>query len=155
MWQPSGLITPQSYCRVEEPYLTQLKMLGAYTIPRIDVQFAGTFQSIPGPVVQANVVYPSAVIAHVAGRPLSGTPPPRRSTSSRRPRSLATGSISWTSVSARFSSSDGREPRSTSTCSMRSTTTRLLTEKASFAVFRQPLSVLNPRLVKFSVNFDF
>jgi hypothetical protein len=31
----------------------------------------------------------------------------------------------------------------------------VLTENASFAVFRQPLLVLNPRLLKFSVNFDF
>ena len=31
----------------------------------------------------------------------------------------------------------------------------VLTENASFAVYRQPLSVLNPRLIKFSVNVDF
>jgi len=31
----------------------------------------------------------------------------------------------------------------------------VLTENASFAVFRQPIAVLNPRLVKFSVNLDF
>jgi len=31
----------------------------------------------------------------------------------------------------------------------------VLTENPSFALFRQPLSVLNPRLVKFSAQFDF
>jgi hypothetical protein len=31
----------------------------------------------------------------------------------------------------------------------------VLTENARFAAFRQPLSVLNPRLLKFSVNLDF
>jgi hypothetical protein len=30
-----------------------------------------------------------------------------------------------------------------------------LTENASFVAFRQPLLVLNPRLVKFTVNMDF
>ena len=30
-----------------------------------------------------------------------------------------------------------------------------LTENPSYAAFRQPLLVLNPRLVKFSVNVDF
>jgi hypothetical protein len=28
-------------------------------------------------------------------------------------------------------------------------------ENAAFALYRQPLTVLNPRLVKFSLNFDF
>jgi hypothetical protein len=31
----------------------------------------------------------------------------------------------------------------------------VLTENPSFALFRQPLSVLNPRLVKFSAQLDF
>ena len=30
-----------------------------------------------------------------------------------------------------------------------------LTENASYAAYRQPLLVLNPRLLKFSVNLDF
>ena len=152
---PSGLITPQSYCRVEEPYLTQLKMLGAYTIPRIDVQFAGTFQSIPGPVVQANVVYPSAVIATSLGRPLSGN--------------AATAQVNVIAPSSEFGDRLNQlDFRVGKILKFGKTRTALnvdlfnafndnavLTENASFAVFRQPLSVLNPRLVKFSVNFDF
>ena len=31
----------------------------------------------------------------------------------------------------------------------------ILTENSNFAVWRQPLSVLSARLLKFSVNFDF
>ena len=31
----------------------------------------------------------------------------------------------------------------------------VLTENSNFAVWRQPLSILNARLVKFSVNVDF
>ena len=46
-------------------------MLGAYTHPAHRRAVAGTFQSIPGPVV-AHVVYPSAVIAPSLGRPLAG-----------------------------------------------------------------------------------
>jgi hypothetical protein len=65
-----GVLNP--YSRVETPYLTQFKVLGACTIPRIDVQFAGTFQSIPGPQVVANNVYTSAQIAPSLGRPLAG-----------------------------------------------------------------------------------
>jgi hypothetical protein len=31
-----------------------MKALGSYVIPRIDVQISGTFQSLPGPIVEAN-----------------------------------------------------------------------------------------------------
>jgi hypothetical protein len=45
---------PLEYCRIESPFLTQVKLNGAYTIPKADVLVGATFQSIPGPVVQAN-----------------------------------------------------------------------------------------------------
>jgi hypothetical protein len=143
------------YCRVEEPYLTQLKALAAYTVPRVDVQLAATIQSIPGPVVNANVVYPSGVIAGTLGRPLSGN--------------VATAVVNAiptaTEYGDRLNQLDFRVGKI-----LRFARTRLalnvdlfnalnsnavLTENASFAVFRQPLSVLNPRLIKFSANVDF
>ena len=60
-------------CRVVEPFRTQIKGLGTYTIPKIDVQFSGTFQSRPGGQLSANWTVPSAVIAQTLGRPLSGS----------------------------------------------------------------------------------
>ena len=60
------------YCRQVTPYLTQVKLLGAYTIPRVDVQVSATFQSVPGPQLAANINFPSAAIAPSLGRPLSG-----------------------------------------------------------------------------------
>jgi Carboxypeptidase regulatory-like domain len=152
---PTGLITPQSYCRVEEPYLTQLKLVGAYIIPRIDVQFAATFQSIPGPVVQANTVYSSAVIATSLGRPLSGN--------------VATAQVNViapaTEYGDRLNQLDFRVGKILKFGRTRTALNvdifnalndnAVLTENPSYAVFRQPLSVLNPRLVKFSVNLNF
>jgi hypothetical protein len=52
-----------------------VKALGTYTIPRVDVQVSGTFQSVPGPAVAANYVVPNALIQSSLGRPLAGGAP--------------------------------------------------------------------------------
>src|SRR6185503_12505872 len=41
---PSSL----SSCHVEQALQTQLKVLGSYTVPKVDVQVGATYQSIPG-----------------------------------------------------------------------------------------------------------
>ena len=59
-------------------FLTQVKLLGTYTIPKVDVLVSATFQSLPGPQVTANYVATNAQIQPSLGRPLSGgaqTPP--------------------------------------------------------------------------------
>jgi hypothetical protein len=58
------------YCHTEEP-ATQFKMLGAYTIPRIDLQVSATLQSLPGPVLDANYTATSASIVPSLGRNLA------------------------------------------------------------------------------------
>lgn len=60
------------FCRQEQPFQTQVKGFGSYTIPRIDLQLSGAWQSTPGPEVQALYNAPNAVIAPVIGRPLAG-----------------------------------------------------------------------------------
>ena len=64
--------TPKSHCHVDTKFLTQVKLLGAYTITPIEVQVSGTFQSIPGPQIAANFVASSALVAQSLGRPLAG-----------------------------------------------------------------------------------
>jgi hypothetical protein len=60
------------FCHQQTPYLTQFKLLGTYTIPRVDVQFSTTFQSIPGPQISANLVVLNAAVAPSLGRNLAG-----------------------------------------------------------------------------------
>jgi hypothetical protein len=59
-----SLLNP--YCRTELPFQTQFKGLGAYTIPVIDVQLSGTFQSLPGGLLAANYAAPNAAVVRVA-----------------------------------------------------------------------------------------
>ena len=61
------------YCRVVEPYLTQIKGLATYTIPKVDIQVSGTWQSTPGPQLAANYVANNAVVSPSLGRNLSGS----------------------------------------------------------------------------------
>ena len=65
-----ALLNPN--CLQEPPFLTDFKGLGSYTIPVIDVQVSGTFQSLPGDELSANYNVPSATVALSLGRPLSG-----------------------------------------------------------------------------------
>ena len=49
-----------------------MKVQGAYTIPKIDVQVGVSFRSSPGPALAANAVVPNAAVRASLGRDLSG-----------------------------------------------------------------------------------
>jgi len=67
---PVGAPTPDDYCHVAQSLQTQTKLLGTYLIPKVDVQFAATFQNNPGYVLPANFNMPVSQIVGL-GRPLS------------------------------------------------------------------------------------
>ena len=58
-------------CHVETSLQTQVKFLGTYTVPKVDVQLAGTVVSSPGVELQANYVATNAVVQPSLGRPLT------------------------------------------------------------------------------------
>jgi hypothetical protein len=60
------------FCHQEQPWLTQVKALGTYTIPGVDVQLSGTFQGTPGPQLGGTLVVPNAQLQSSLGRSLSG-----------------------------------------------------------------------------------
>ena len=63
------------YCHVDSGFVTRFTALGTYTIPRIDVQVAGTLRSDPGVALVANYSVDTAVVAQSLGRPLSNNVP--------------------------------------------------------------------------------
>jgi hypothetical protein len=59
------------YCRVVEPYTTQIRGLATYIIPRVNVQVSGTWSSNPGPQLAANYTVTNAIAKLSLGRDLS------------------------------------------------------------------------------------
>jgi hypothetical protein len=66
----TGPLNP--YCDSTEAFQHQVKFVGSYTIPRIDVQASAAFQSFPGPQISASFTATNAIVSPSLGRPLSG-----------------------------------------------------------------------------------
>jgi hypothetical protein len=60
------------YCQTQTTFRTDVKFLGSYTIPRIDVLVSGTLQSVAGPQILADYIAPNALVAPALGRNLAG-----------------------------------------------------------------------------------
>jgi hypothetical protein len=80
----STVSTTSPYCHVEYGWLTQLRGLGSYTIPKIDAQVSAVFQSKPGALLSANYAMPAnpdparptlAPVSQFLGRAPSGNVP--------------------------------------------------------------------------------
>lgn len=69
---PYAVSLTSPYCSVTSNFLTQVKFLGTYNVPRIDVQVAATFRSLPGPAYTANYIATNAVVQPSLGRALAG-----------------------------------------------------------------------------------
>jgi carboxypeptidase family protein len=68
--EASGPSVSTDFCHIDSPWLASIKALGSYTLPG-DVRVAATWQSTPGRLLAAYVVYSSAQVAQSLGRPLS------------------------------------------------------------------------------------
>jgi hypothetical protein len=62
-------------CNIPGEFLTQVKLLGTYQVPKVDFQIAATYRSLPGANILANYVATSAVVQPFLGRALSGGAP--------------------------------------------------------------------------------
>jgi hypothetical protein len=62
----------RQFCHVDTLFLTQAKLMATYTVPKVDLRVAATFQSFPGPQILANYIASNAEVQPSLGRPLSG-----------------------------------------------------------------------------------
>jgi hypothetical protein len=60
----------ERFCETQSPFLTQVKLLGAYTLP-YDIQLSGTFQTSAGPEITAAGTFLNAQVFPSLGRNLS------------------------------------------------------------------------------------
>jgi hypothetical protein len=64
-----GAVLQQSTaCYSKEPFLTTLRGLASYTVPKIEVRVSGTFRSQPGDGATATWIVPNTVIQSALGR---------------------------------------------------------------------------------------
>jgi carboxypeptidase family protein len=153
------------YCRREEPMLTFVKGYGSYTIPKVDVQISGTYQTKPGPLVLALYTATNAEVAPSLGRNLSGAAP------TVDVHLLAPGPYTTTNggsgqvhgerlhqVDFRFSKLlqfGGTRARANVDVYNALNSSAVLLQNDTFGDWQRPTEILIARFVKFSVQFDF
>jgi hypothetical protein len=144
------------YCHVAYGWLTQLRGLAAYTVPKIDVQVSGAFQSIPGPLVLANYTAVQAQGAIVGlGRPLANN-------ATQVIVNLATPGSLYGDRLNQLDLRVGKVIRAGRTRTVASLDlynalngNPILTQSNTYANWQAPQSVLTARFAKVSLQFDF
>ena len=158
---------PLEYCHMNSPFLAQVKGLGSYTIPRVDVQVGGSFQSNPGPIVQATFNAPTALAAQSLGRPLSGNAPHAQVTlfGSNALAATPTTATAGALYGDRVNQVDFRVGKILKFGQRRTTvnldvynalnSNAVLTESTAYGTFRVPQIVMVGRFLKVSAQLDF
>jgi hypothetical protein len=147
-------------CRSQEAWQSQVKLVGIYTVPKIDVTLSGTYQDTPGPVLAANYVVSNAAAQASLGRALSGNAA-NTTLDIVSPGSLYGDRVHL--VDLRFSKPirAGRTKTNINVdvanlLNSNAVVTELFGYNPSnAAAWRRPNDILSARFIKFGINFDF
>jgi hypothetical protein len=143
------------YCHVEQPLLTQLKFLTTYLVPRVDVQVAATFQNNPGPVIGATFFVPVANITGLGRQLSSGAT--TVSYDLLEPNSLYGERVTQLDIrmSKIFRMSASRVSINFDLANLLNRNDILGVTTTYGAAWQTPTGILDPRLFKLGVQFDF
>jgi hypothetical protein len=146
---------PLDFCHQESPFLTQLKFMGTYIIPVVDVQVSATFQSVPGPEIRADYQVTNPVAMPGLGRPLAGN---QASQTFAAVSPLSTWGERLNEVDLRigkiFRIGSRRADFNIDIFNLFNSDT-VLTENPNLAVFRRPTGIVLARFVKIGGTFAF
>ena len=150
-----------STCHVEQAWLTQLKFLGSFTVPKIDVQIGASYQNIPGIELAANYADLNSDIAEDRCR-AAGCRAIRPSATRRRPCRSSRRRPSYYDRLNQLDLRLGKILRYGRTRANVSLDLYNLFNKGTitgasfaYATWLAPSSVIAPRLMKVSLTFDF
>ena len=146
------------FCHQAEQWQHQFKMFGTYMVPRIAVQVAAAFQSIPGPMLTATLPVPSAAVQTIGGlgRPLAGNAA-NVTVNVIEPGSLYGDRLNQIDLRVGKVISLGGGRRATASVDLFNVlnSNAVLLEATTYAAFRTPVQITPGRLVKFTLVANF
>jgi len=142
-----------------------VKGYGSYTIPRLDVQVSGTYQTKPGPLVLALYTATNAEIAPSLGRSLAGgeanlavhllAPGPYTTTNGGSGRVHGERLHQVDFRISKLLQFGGTRARANLDIYNALNSSAVLAQNDAFADWQTPEDILLARFFKFSVQFDF
>jgi hypothetical protein len=149
-------------CHMAQKWLTQIKFLGSYTVPKIDLQIGASFQSIPGLEYAASYAAPNTDLSRsVASGGLGRLPTGGVATGTTALNLIQPGSLygeRFNQIDVRFGKVLRFGPRRgmVSLDLFNFLNSDVLSgASATYATWLAPTAVVAPRLAKISMTFDF
>jgi hypothetical protein len=159
---PTNIASSLATCHMDQNWLPQVKFLGSYTVPKIDVQLGASFQSIPGVEYSATYAAPNTDLSRPTSQGGLGRLPSG---------GVATGTTSVALVQPgslygpRFNQIDlrlGKVLRFNRTRSVLSldlfnllNSDTIANASSTYTTWLAPTAVVAPRLAKVSLTLDF
>jgi hypothetical protein len=145
------------YCDVKPPFQPNVKLIGVYPLPWWDVQLAATFQSLPGPQITASRTYTNAEILPSLGRNLATGAAGTASVPLIQPGTMYDERLYQLDfrASKMFRIASRRLQANVDVYNAGNSSAILGINTTYGSNWLRPTSILQGRLVKFGVQFDF